>query len=128
MARNINLGDIGGLYEDQMKELVKDVTNSWYLGLTTREAANLGTAVDTGVLRQSWQQDVSQPFVGRIFNSLIYAEPVVYGKNLPPSWKGEYKPAKPGNSGAIAGHPDLLGKEIVRKDVPILLRKITRKI
>ena len=124
MARNIDLGDIGGLYEDQMKELVKATTNSWYFELTTREAPNLGTPVDTDVLRQAWQQDITQPFVGRIFNSEIYAEPVMYGTNLPPSWKGKWRT----RVGAIKGFPDLLGKEVARKYVPKLLRAITRKI
>lgn len=125
MTRNLRLDQICDLFDEQIQTLVKQVTNSWYVGLTTREEADYGTAVDTDFLRQRWEQDVSKPYVGRIFNSVVYAEPVVYGKNLPPSWNGEYKPANV--SGAIAGHPDLLGKEIASKEVPVLLRNITRK-
>ena len=127
MAREIKLTEIADLFDNQVKQLVKATTGAWYFGLTTREPPNLGTPVSPdpggGVLRQSWQQDVSEPYTGRIFNSLIYAEPVMYGNNLPPSWKGRWRT----RVGAIKGFPDLLGKEVATKDVPKLLRAITRK-
>jgi hypothetical protein len=37
-----------------------------------------------------------------------YAEPVCFGNNLPPSWKGEFKTRQ----GTVAGFPELIGKEL----------------
>jgi hypothetical protein len=37
-----------------------------------------------------------------------YAEPVCYGTNLPPSWKGDYKTRQ----GTVPGFPDLIAKEL----------------
>ena len=122
MARNIRLDQIGDLYDEQIQALVKRTTLKWQSDLQTRQPQNLGTPVDTGVLRQSWQVNVSEPYTGRVFNNMEYAEPVMYGTNLPPSWKGEWRT----RVGAIQGFPDLLGKEIATKDVPKLMRAIAR--
>jgi hypothetical protein len=48
------------------------------------------TPVDTGRLRSSWQKEING-FNGRVFNNLTYAEPVVAGTSLPPSWGGQYR-------------------------------------
>lgn len=125
MPRNIKLPDIPDFYDEQIRKLVKRTTEVWYGELITRQPPNLGTPVDTGVLRQAWEKDISQPYTGRIINRMEYAEPVMYGTNLPPSWQGEYKPAKV--SGTIKGFPDLLGKEVSVKYVPKLLRRIVRE-
>ena len=122
MARNIRLNQIGDLYDEQVQELVKRTTLKWQFELQARQPPNLGTPADTGVLRQSWQVNVSEPYTGRIINSMEYAEPVMYGTNLPPSWKGQWRT----RVGAIKGFPDLLGKEIAAKDVPKLIRAIAR--
>ena len=124
MARNIRLDQIGDLFDEQVQTLVKRTTFLWKSELQTRQPSNLGTPVDTDVLRAAWDLNVSEPYTGRVFNSMEYAEPVMYGTNLPPSWQGEYKPAKV--SGAIKGFPDLLGKEISVKYVPKLMRAIAR--
>ena len=65
---------------------------------------------------------MTEPYTGRVFNNMEYAEPVMYGTNLPPSWKGQWRT----RVGAIKGFPDLLGKEIAAKDVPKLIRAIAR--
>jgi len=122
MARNIRLDQIGDLYDEQIQALIKRTTLKWQYELQVRQPPNLGTPVDTGVLRQSWQVNVSEPYTGRVFNDMEYAEPVMYGTNLPPSWKGEWRT----RVGAIKGFPDLLGKEIATKDVPKLMRAIVR--
>ena len=122
MARNIRLDQIGDLYDEQVQELVKRTTLKWQYELQVRQPPNLGTPVDTGVLRQAWQVNISEPYTGRIINNMEYAEPVMYGTNLPPSWKGEWRT----RVGAIKGFPDLLGKEIATKDVPKLIKAIAR--
>lgn len=122
MARNIKLDQIGDLFDEQIQALVKRTTLKWRYELQVRQPPNLGTPVDTGVLRQAWQVNISEPYTGRIINSMEYAEPVMYGTNMPPSWKGQWRT----RVGAIKGFPDLLGKEIATKDVPKLMRAIAR--
>lgn len=126
MTRNIRLDQIGDLYDEQVQELVKRTTLLWQSELQTRQPPSLGTPVSPdpggGVLRQSWQVNISQPYTGRIINSMEYAEPVMYGTNLPPSWKGQWRT----RVGAIKEFPDLLGKEISVKYVPKLMRAIAR--
>ena len=122
MARNIRLDQIGDLFDEQIQTLVKRTTVLWKSELQTRQPPNLGTPVDTDVLRQAWQVNISEPYTGRIINSMEYAEPVMYGTNLPPSWKGEWRT----RVNAVKGFPDLLGKEISVKYVPKLMRAIVR--
>ena len=122
MARNIRLDQIGDLFDEQIQTLVKRTTVLWKSELQTRQPPNLGTPVDTDVLRQAWQVNISEPYTGRIINSMEYAEPVMYGTNLPPSWQGQWRT----RVGAVQGFPDLLGKEISVKFVPKLMRAIVR--
>ena len=65
------------------------------------------TPVDTGRLRNSWQTDI-KPTSGTITNNLPYAEPVCYGENLPPSWKGQFRTRQQ----TTKGFPELIGKEL----------------
>ena len=126
MARNIKLNEIGDLFDDQIQTLVKRTTLKWQFELQTRQPPSLGTPVSPdpggGVLRQSWQVNISEPYTGRVFNNMEYAEPVMYGTNLPPSWQGQWRTRR----GAVQGFPDLLGKEISVKYVPKLIRAIAR--
>ncbi len=122
MARNIKLDQIGDLFDEQVQTLVKRTTFLWKSELQTRQPSNLGTPVDTDVLRAAWDLNVSEPYTGRVFNSMEYAEPVMYGTNLPPSWQGQWRT----RVGAVKGFPDLLGKEISVKYVPKLMRAIVR--
>ena len=123
MARNLSpLKKIGNMFDEQVQDLVKRTTLLWASELQTRQPPNLGTPVDTGVLRQSWTVNVDQPYTGRIINNMEYARPVMYGKDMPPSWQGKWRTAQ----GAKKGFPDLLGKELSRKHVPRLMRVITQ--
>ena len=122
MARNIRLDQIGDLFDDQLQTLVKRTTLLWQSELQNRQPANLGTPKDTGVLAQKWDANVTEPYTGRVFNNMEYAEPVMYGTNLPPSWQGQWRTRR----GAVQGFPDLLGKEISVKYVPKLMREIAR--
>jgi hypothetical protein len=102
MTRNIKLGEIGDFMNEQIQELVKATTLEWTKRIKEQ------TPVDTGTLKRAWQADVSKPYVGTITNNMEYAEPVCFGNNLPPSWKGEFKTRQ----GTVAGFPELIGKEL----------------
>ena len=58
-----------------------------------------------GRLRNAWQSD---PAKGEVTNNMEYAEPVIYGTNLPPSWKGKFRTRQ----GTVPGFPDLIAKEL----------------
>ena len=126
MARNIDLGSIGNFLEGEVVELVKETTLTWHGLLKTREASSsggIGTPVETGRLINSWQTDISEKFKGRIFTNVEYAEPVVYGENLPPSWGGQYRTRQ----GTRPGYPDLIAKEVATRYVPKLKADIRRR-
>lgn len=57
-----------------------------------------------------------------IHNNVPYAEPVMMGTSLPPSWGGSYR----SRNGLSAKHLDLLGKEITA-EVDDLYRQIRGK-
>jgi hypothetical protein len=127
MARNlIPLKKIGNMFDEQVQDLVKRTTLLWASELQTRQPPNLGTPVSPdpggGVLRQNWTVNVSEPYTGRIINNMEYARPVMYGKDMPPSWQGKWRT----RVNAKKGFPDLLGKELSRKHVPRLMRVITQ--
>ena len=61
-----------------------------------------------GTLKGAWQADVSKPYIGEVTNNMEYAEPVCYGTNLPPSWKGKFRTRQ----GTRPGFPELIGKEL----------------
>lgn len=123
MAKKIDLGDISNLYESQVKDLVKRVTFATKSQLQNRKPQNLGTPKDTEILADGWMVDVSEPLRGVVFNSVEYAEPVIYGTNLPPSWQGRWRTRLQ----AVQGFPDLLAEKVItRKFVPKLMREIVR--
>ena len=62
-----------------------------------------------GDLRNAWQTQI-KPFNGTIINNLPYAEPVCYGINLPPGWRGRYRTRQR----TVKGYPELIGKELNR--------------
>ena len=74
------------------------------------------TPVDTGRLRAAWQTKIPlqsasrnrDSFVGLITNNVVYAEPVCFGVNLPPSWGDVYRTRQ----NTVAGFPELIGKEL----------------
>ena len=101
MARKIRLDQI----DDVMKEAVENLVAATTLEWTKR--VKKATPVDTGRLRSAWQTDV-KPFEGTIINNVVYAEPVCFGVNLPPSWGGVYRTRQ----STVAGFPELIGKEL----------------
>tara|TARA_R100000353_G_scaffold136329_1_gene96795 strand:- start:243 stop:695 length:453 start_codon:yes stop_codon:yes gene_type:complete len=60
-----------------------------------------------GELREAWQTQIKK-FSGLILNNKPYAEPVCFGTNLPPSWRGKYRTRQ----NTQAGFPELIGKEL----------------
>jgi hypothetical protein len=101
MARKIRLDQI----DDVMREAVEDLVAATTLEWTKR--VKKATPVDTGRLRAAWQTDI-KPLVGTVTNNVVYAEPVCFGVNLPPSWGGRYKTRQ----NTVAGFPELIGKEL----------------
>ena len=102
MARTIRLDQIGDKFRKEVSTLVE---------ATTQEATKrlkLATPVDTGTLRNGWMPEIKE-FEGVVENRIEYAEPVAYGTNLPPSWKGQYRTRQ----GTEPGYPDLIAKELV---------------
>ena len=115
MARQIKIEQIDALMKDAVQELVQKTTLKW----TT--LAKKATPVDTGNLRNSWQTNIRK-FKGSIINNVEYAEPVIYGTSLPPSWGGRFRTRK----NTIKGFPELQAKQLTTGYIPQQLRKIIR--
>ena len=131
MARRINLSQIGNFSQDKYEQLLREVV------LLTDRRLKDGSPVDTGRLRMSWSigenstpgydpgpqngaTAITPPRrlnygteragnVYHIHNSLPYAEPVLYGTNLPPSWGGSWRSR---NNQIEVGYPDLIAREM----------------
>ena len=116
MARDIKITDIAGLMEDEIEHVVRATAVEW------TQAVKEQTPVDTGRLRSAWQTNIGK-LRAEITNNMEYAEPVLYGNNLPPSWQGEYKTRQ----GTVPGFPDLIGKEIATKRVPKFIEAFRRR-
>ena len=101
MAREIKLSQINDFFEEDVVDLVAATTLEW-----TRRVKK-ATPVDTGRLRAAWQTDI-KPLEGTVSNNVVYAEPVCFGTNLPPSWGGKYRTKQK----TVAGFPALIGKEL----------------
>jgi hypothetical protein len=136
MAREIPLDQIGNYMDGQIQQLVKVTTLEWtkrvkeatpVFSLSNYSQGELdampnfftlnGKVVPLkkallerptgGQLRGSWQTNI-QPYRGEVTTNVEYAEPVCYGTNLPPSWKGKFRTRQ----GTVAGFPELIGKEL----------------
>ena len=114
MTRRIKVNEIKQFYEELIVDAVAGTTLEW-----TRRVKK-ATPVDTGRLRAAWQTDI-KPLQGTIINNVVYAEPVCFGVNLPPSWGGRYRTRQQ----TVAGFPELIGKEL-EQYVMRQLRKGTR--
>tara|TARA_Y100001951_G_scaffold100740_1_gene104618 strand:+ start:178 stop:516 length:339 start_codon:yes stop_codon:yes gene_type:complete len=101
MTRRIKVNEIKQFYEELIVDAVAGTTLEW-----TRRVKK-ATPVDTGRLRAAWQTDI-KPLQGTIINNVVYAEPVCFGVNLPPSWGGRYRTRQQ----TVAGFPELIGKEL----------------
>jgi len=116
MSRKIELNQISGVMREAIVDLVAATTLEW----TGR--VKIATPVDTGRLRAAWQTQI-KPFEGTIINNVVYAEPVCFGVNLPPSWGGQYRTRQ----NTTAGFPELIGKELeqyARKEYQNIIRSI----
>ena len=133
MAREIPLDQIGDYYRESIRVLVAATTleaegrlkiktpvfsKSNYSSAELDEMPDffkvngktvpLKKSIDEhvgGRLRNAWQSD---PAKGEVTNNMEYAEAVVYGTNLPPSWKGKYRTRQ----NTVPGFPDLIAKEL----------------
>ena len=102
MVRQIRLDQIDDLMEEAVQQLVQRTTLRW------TELSNKATPVgETGNLRNDWKTDIKK-FKGTIINRMEYAEPVIYGTALPPSWKGRYRTRQQ----TIKGYPELVAKQL----------------
>ena len=113
MARQIKVTEIRGFYEDLIVDAVAGTTLEW-----TRRVKK-ATPVDTGRLRGAWQTNIKR-FEGSVTNNVVYAEPVCFGINKPPSWGGVYRTRQ----NTVAGFPELIGKELEQYVVKQLRRRI----
>ena len=115
MTRQIKLEQIDDLMQEAVQKLVQKTTLRW------TELSKKATPVVSGNLRNGWKTDI-QKLQGRIINNVEYAEPVIYGTALPPSWKGRYRTRKQ----TIKGFPELQAKQLTVDYIPKELRRIIR--
>ena len=115
MTRQIKIEQIDDLMQDAVQKLVRKTTLQW-TALTKKATPSV-----TNNLRGSWQTEIKK-FQGRIFTNVEYAEPVIYGTSLPPSWKGRYRTRKQ----TIKGFPELQAKQLTVSYIPQELRRIIR--
>ena len=119
MAREIKIKDIAGLMEDEIEHVVRATALEWTAAVKEQTPVRVVLPFDPpaykggGDLRNAWQTQIGK-LQATITNNMEYAEPVLYGNNLPPSWQGRFRTRQ----GTIPGFPDLLGKEIATIRVP----------
>ena len=116
MTRQIRLDQIDDLMAEAVEELVKKTTLRWTE--LTKKATPVG---ETGNLRNDWKTDIRK-FKGTIINNVEYAEPVIYGTSLPPSWQGKFRTRQQ----TIKGFPELQAKQLTTQYIPNELRRIIR--
>ena len=116
MVRQIRLDQINDLMEEAVQELVQKTTLRW-----TELSKNATPVGETGNLRNDWKTDIRK-FKGTIINRMEYAEPVIYGTALPPSWKGRYRTRQQ----TIKGFPELQAKQLTAQYIPNELKRIIR--
>ena len=117
MVRQIRLDQIDDVMSEAVQELVQRTTLRW------TELSKKATPVDTGNLRNDWKTDIRK-FRGTIINRMEYAEPVIYGTSLPPSWQGQYRTRQQ----TIKGFPELQAKQLTTQYIPNELKKIIRSM
>ena len=115
MARQIKIEQIDHLMKEAVQELVQKTTLQW------TSLAKKATPVVTGNLRNSWKTNI-QKFKGTISNNVEYAEPVIYGTALPPSWGGRFRTRQQ----TIKGFPELQAKQLTVGYIPRELKRIIR--
>ena len=116
MARQIRLDQIDDVMAEAVQKLVQKTTLQWTT--LAKKATPVG---ETGNLRNDWKTDIGK-FKGTIINRMEYAEPVIYGTSLPPSWKGRYRTRQQ----TIKGFPELQAKQLTVSYIPRELKRIIR--
>ena len=116
MTRKIRVDQIDDVMREAVEKLVASTTLQWTVSVKTE------TPVDTGRLRAGWTT-IIKPFEGTVINNVVYAEPVCFGLNLPPSWGGQYRTRQ----NTVAGFPELIGKEL-EQYARAEYKKIVRRI
>nr|BAR23292.1 phage protein [uncultured Mediterranean phage uvMED] len=124
MARvgEIDFGDLEG----DLEQVVKEATITLHSKLKLYEAASrggIGTPVETGVLIGNWQMNMDSPGQGRVFNNLEYAEPVITGENLPPSWGGKHRTKQ----GTKVNYHESILEEVMEQDLPKIISSVSRR-
>ena len=118
MARQIRLDQIDDVMAEAVQELVQKTTLRW------TELSKKATPVGkTGNLRNGWKTDIKK-FKGTIINNVEYAEPVIYGTSLPPSWGGRFRTRQQ----PIKGFPELQAKQLTVSYIPNQLSRIIRSM
>ena len=122
MTRQIRVDQIDDVFRDKVRDLVTATTLEWTARVKKATPVRIvykGEPKGGGQLRAAWQTKI-EPFRGQITNNLVYAEPVCFGVNLPPSWGGVYRTRQ----NTVAGFPELIGKELEQYVVKQLRRRI----
>ena len=117
MARQIKIEQIDNLMKEAVQEFEQKTTLQW-----TSLAKKATPVGDTGNLRNGWQTNIRK-LKGTIINNVEYAEPVIYGTSLPPSWQGRYRTRK----NTIKGFPELQAKQLTTGYIPQELKRIIRR-
>ena len=115
MVRQIKIEQIDDLMKEAVQELVQKTTLQW-TALTKK-----ATPRDTSNLVNSWKTDIRK-YKGTISTIVEYAEPVIYGTSLPPSWQGRYRTRQ----NTIKGFPELQAKQLTTGYIPQQLKRIIR--
>ena len=113
MARQIKVSEIDDFFEELVVDLVQATTLEW------TKRVKKATPVDTGRLRAAWQTKIEK-FKGEVTNNVVYAEPVCFDVNKPPSWGGVYRTRQ----NTVEGFPELIGKELEQYVIKQLRRGI----
>ena len=116
MVRQIRIDQIDDLMKEAVQELVQKTTLQWTT--LAKKATPVG---ETGNLRNDWKTDIGK-FRGTIINRMEYAEPVIYGTALPPSWGGRFRTRQQ----TIKGFPELQAKQLTVGYIPRELKRIIR--
>mgnify|MGYP001387413109 CR=1 FL=1 len=128
MTRQIRIDQIADLMEEEIEEVVRLTAIEWTEEVKEQTPVRVVLSSDPpsykggNDLRNAWQTQIGK-FEAKITNNMEYAEPVLYGNNLPPSWKGRYRTRQ----GTVPGFPDLIGKEIATTRVPQFIAAFRRR-
>jgi hypothetical protein len=101
MAREIPLDQIGDYYRESLRILVAATTLEAEKRLKEKTPVFSKSNYSQGELDE-------MPEFFKVNGNMEYAEPVIYGTNLPPSWKGQFRTRQ----GTVPGFPDLIAKEL----------------